>query len=75
MLFIHNREPTVSLYQRNINWILLSKLLKWSLFGLSIIACYNALFSFSFFNLLKSFIWVNFWKLAKKLETWCHSRF
>ncbi|CYW67825.1 FtsK/SpoIIIE domain-containing protein [Streptococcus suis] len=72
---IYNKEPTVSLYQKNINWILLSKLLKWSLLAITIIACYNVLFSFSFFNLLKSFIWANFWKLAEKLETWCHSRF
>ncbi|MFC3927552.1 FtsK/SpoIIIE domain-containing protein [Streptococcus caprae] len=72
---IYNKEPTVSLYQKNINWILLSKLLKQSLLVITIIACYNVLFSFSFFNLLKSFIWASFWKLAEKLENWCQSHF
>ncbi|HEM5184332.1 TPA: DUF87 domain-containing protein [Streptococcus suis] len=73
--FNHNRHPTVSLYQKNINWILLSKLLKQSLLVITIIASYNVLCSFSFFNLLKSFIWASFWKLAKKLENWCQSHF
>ncbi|HFR3750682.1 TPA: FtsK/SpoIIIE domain-containing protein, partial [Streptococcus suis] len=31
--------------------------------------------SFSFFNVLNCFIWASSWKLAKKLEAWCLSRF
>ncbi|HEL1965120.1 TPA: otitis media-associated H10 [Streptococcus suis] len=75
MLFIRNKEPTVSLYHKNIDWILLSKLLKWSLLVITIIASYNVFLSFSFFNLLNCFIWASFWKSAEKLEAWCHSRF
>lgn len=75
MLFIHNKEPTVSLYQKNINWILLSKLLKWNLLVITIIASYNVFLSFSFFNVLNCFIWASSWKLATKLEAWCLSRF
>ncbi|HEL2007894.1 TPA: otitis media-associated H10 [Streptococcus suis] len=75
MLFIHNKEPTVSLYQKNINWILLSKLLKWNLLVITIIASYNVFLSFSFFNVLNCFIWASSWKLAEKLEAWCLSRF
>lgn len=75
MALFYNREPTVSLYQRNINWILLSKLLKWSLFGLSMIASYNIIFDFSFFNLFNGIFWAATWQLSKKLEAFCRHHF
>lgn len=38
MFFNHNKEPTISLYKKRINWVLLSRLLKWILSIICLVA-------------------------------------
>lgn len=52
MFFNHNKEPTISLYKKRINWILLSRLLKWILSIICLVALCEMLFNFSFSTLV-----------------------
>lgn len=52
MFFNHNKEPTISLYKKRINWILLSRLLKWILSIICLVALCEILFNFSFSTLV-----------------------
>lgn len=52
MFFNHNKEPTISLYKKRINWVLLSRLLKWILSIICLVALCEMLFNFSFSTLV-----------------------
>ena len=75
MFFNHNKEPTISLYKKRINWVLLSRLLKWILSIICLVALCEMLFNFSLSTLVNGIWWCITWYLSISLVRWCKKHF
>lgn len=75
MFFNHNKEPTISLYKKRINWVLLSRLLKWILSIICLVALCEMLFNFSLSTLVNGIWWCLIWYLSISLVRWCKKHF
>lgn len=73
--FNHNREPTISLYQKDINWILLSQILKWGVITTTLLAIFDFLSNFSIISISKIIFCSICWKLSNYFTKWCKRKF
>ncbi|HFU4218677.1 TPA: FtsK/SpoIIIE domain-containing protein [Streptococcus suis] len=71
----HNKEPTISLTKRNINWLFYAKCLKYSVNLFLIIAGVNLINIFSFITLVPVLLLSILAWLTHRLEHWTKNKF
>ncbi|MFC6995092.1 type IV secretory system conjugative DNA transfer family protein, partial [Streptococcus loxodontisalivarius] len=75
LFFNHNREPTISLTQRNINWVFYAKCLKYLVYLFLVISFLNLLSAISFSKLIPMLLLSLLAWFTYKLEHWVKNRF
>ncbi|HFH9837934.1 TPA: FtsK/SpoIIIE domain-containing protein [Streptococcus suis] len=75
MNIIRNREPTVSLTNRNINWILYSRLVKYLAYIVLVVRVYNLYHYFSLWNMVVLAFSIGLAYILQKLSSWIYNRY
>ena len=75
MLLNHNKEPTISLTNQNINWILYSSMVKYLAYILLTVSIFNLYSYFSIWNIITLFFAIGLTYIFRKLANWTYRKY
>lgn len=75
MLLNHNKEPTISLNNQNINWILYSSMVKYLAYILLTVSIFNLYSYFNIWNIITLFFAIGLAYIFRKLASWIYRKY
>lgn len=75
MLLNHNKEPTISLTNQNINWILYSSMVKYLAYILLTVSIFNLYSYFNIWNIITLFFAIGLAYIFRKLASWIYRKY
>ena len=75
MLLNHNKEPTISLTNQNINWILYSSMVKYLAYILLTVSIFNLYSYFNIWNIITLFFAMGLAYIFRKLASWIYRKY
>ncbi len=75
MLLNHNKEPTISLTNQNINWILYSSMAKYLAYILLTVSIFNLYSYFNIWNIITLFFAIGLAYIFRKLASWIYRKY
>lgn len=75
MLLNHNKEPTISLTNQNINWILYSSMVKYLAYILLTVSIFNLFSYFNIWNIITLFFAIGLAYIFRKLASWIYRKY
>ena len=75
MLLNHNKAPTISLTNQNINWILYSSMVKYLAYILLTVSIFNLYSYFNIWNIITLFFAIGLAYIFRKLASWIYRKY
>lgn len=75
MLLNHTKEPTISLTNQNINWILYSSMVKYLAYILLTVSIFNLYSYFNIWNIITLFFAIGLAYIFRKLASWIYRKY
>ena len=75
MLLNNSKEPTISLTNQNINWILYSSMVKYLAYILLTVSIFNLYSYFNIWNIITLFFAIGLAYIFRKLASWIYRKY